>query len=54
MVLCHETLHLFGVRHCVYACCLMNGSNHLGESESRPFALCPVDTRKLQLFIEGL
>ena len=27
----------------------MNGSNHLDESESRPFAICPVDLRKLQL-----
>lgn len=47
MVLCHETFHLFGVRHCVYAKCLMNGSNHLEESESRPFALCPCCTRKM-------
>ena len=35
MVLCHEATHCFGVRHCVYASCLMNGSNHLEESESR-------------------
>ena len=47
MVLCHEALHLFGVRHCVYAKCIMNGSNHLDESESRPFATCPCCTRKL-------
>ena len=29
----------------------MNGSNHLAESESRPFALCPVDLRKLSATI---
>ena len=52
MVLCHEAFHLFGVRHCVYASCIMNGSNHLDESESRPFALCPVDLRKLQLTLD--
>eukprot|EP00908_Phaeocystis_cordata_P018541 Transcript_30001.p2 GENE.Transcript_30001~~Transcript_30001.p2 ORF type:complete len:297 (-),score=113.93 Transcript_30001:979-1869(-) len=52
MVLCHEAGHLFGVKHCVYASCLMNGSNHLDESESRPFAICPVDLRKLQLTLD--
>lgn len=25
----------------------MNGSNHLEESERRPFAFCPADLRKL-------
>ena len=38
MVLCHEATHCFGIRHCVYASCLMNGSNHLEESESRASA----------------
>ena len=52
MVLCHEATHLFGVRHCVYASCIMNGSNHLEESESRPFAACPVDLRKLQVTLD--
>jgi len=51
MVLCHEATHCFGVRHCVYASCIMNGSNHLDESESRPFAACPVDLRKIELTI---
>jgi hypothetical protein len=52
MVLCHEVGHLFGIKHCVYASCIMNGSNHLDESESRPFAVCPVDLRKLQLTLD--
>ncbi len=46
-VLAHETSHLFGIAHCIYFRCLMNGSNHLGESDSRPLHLCPVDLRKL-------
>lgn len=46
MVLCHEVGHLFGIKHCVYGLCLMNGSNHLEEAERRPFALCPLDLRK--------
>ena len=39
---------MFGIRHCVYFNCLMNGSNHLEESDRRPLHLCPVDLRKLQ------
>jgi archaemetzincin len=34
MVLTHEVTHLFGVKHCVYAQCLMNGSNHIDEASS--------------------
>ena len=29
------------------------GSNHLEESESRPFAICPVDLRKLQATLDA-
>src|SRR6266496_1078133 len=47
-VLVHETGHMYGVSHCVFFACVMNGSNHLGESDSRPFHLCPVCLRKLQ------
>jgi len=35
-VLAHETAHAFGIRHCTANLCLMNGSNHLEESDSRP------------------
>jgi len=45
----HEIGHMFGVKHCVYYDCLMSGSNHLDESESKPLHLCPVDLRKFQL-----
>lgn len=47
-VLTHETGHIFGLAHCVYFACVMNGSNHLQESDRRPLHLCPVCLRKLQ------
>jgi archaemetzincin len=47
-VLAHETAHAFGILHCVEHLCVMNGSNHLEESDSRPLFLCPQDLRKLQ------
>ena len=47
-VLAHETAHLLGIAHCVFYACLMNGSNHLAESDARPLHPCPVDLRKLQ------
>ncbi len=46
-VLTHETGHMFGLYHCIYYECGMNGSNHLDESDSRPIHLCPVCLRKL-------
>lgn len=48
-VLAHETGHMFGMQHCIYFRCLMNGSNHLDESDDRPLHLCPVCLRKLHL-----
>jgi archaemetzincin len=39
---------MFGLKHCVFFNCLMNGSNHLSESDARPLHLCPVDLRKLR------
>jgi len=45
--LCHEISHTFGLKHCTFFRCLMQGSNSLGESESRGLALCPVCLRKL-------
>jgi archaemetzincin len=47
-VLAHETGHMFGLAHCTFFNCLMNGSNHLSESDRRPLHLCPVCLRKLQ------
>ena len=51
-VLVHETAHMFGLLHCIYFRCVVNGSNHLKESDSRPLHLCPVCLRKLQYSIE--
>lgn len=47
-VLVHEMAHMFGLDHCIFFRCVMNGSNHLQESDARPLNLCPVDLRKLQ------
>ncbi|KAL1524615.1 hypothetical protein AB1Y20_019504 [Prymnesium parvum] len=47
LVLCHEVGHLFGIKHCIWGRCIMNGSNHLEEADSRGFALCPVELCKL-------
>lgn len=47
-ILTHEVSHMFGIQHCIYFACLMNGSNHQKESDSRPIFLCPVCLRKLQ------
>ncbi len=47
-VLAHETGHMFGIRHCVFYRCVMNGSNNLHEFDGKPMHLCPVDLRKLQ------
>ncbi|MHC4647765.1 MAG: archaemetzincin [Planctomycetota bacterium] len=46
-VLAHETGHMFGLKHCIYFRCVLNGSNHLAESDARPQHLCPVCLRKL-------
>jgi len=51
-VVAHEVCHLFGLDHCIYFNCIMNGSNHLAESDARPFHLCPVCLRKLHHTIE--
>jgi archaemetzincin len=46
-VLAHETAHMFGIDHCIYFRCVMNGSNHMDELDSSPLHLCPLDLRKL-------
>jgi len=42
----HEIIHLFGIEHCIFYDCCMNGSNHLEENQ--PLRLCAVDLHKLQ------
>jgi archaemetzincin len=46
-VMSHEIGHMYGIKHCVYFRCLMNGSNGLFETDSAPLNLCPVCLRKL-------
>lgn len=46
-VLNHETGHMFGLWHCIFYSCTMNGSNHLAEDDRTPLHLCPVCLRKL-------
>ena len=46
-VMTHEIGHMFGIRHCIYYECGMNGSNHIQECETRPLYYCVVCLRKL-------
>ena len=43
----HEIGHMFGLYHCIYFECNMNGSNHRKESDQAPIWLCPVCLKKL-------
>ncbi|HUI91621.1 MAG TPA: archaemetzincin [Chitinivibrionales bacterium] len=47
-ILAHEGLHIFGLAHCIFFHCVENGCNHIGEFDTTPLQLCPVDLRKLQ------
>ncbi|CAF1273972.1 unnamed protein product [Rotaria sordida] len=47
-ILLHEICHLFGLKHCIYYLCLMNGANHAVEMDQQPLFVCPVCLRKLQ------
>lgn len=47
MTAAHETGHILTIRHCIAYRCLMNGSNHQEERDSRPLNPCPVCLRKL-------
>ncbi|MFM7022317.1 MAG: archaemetzincin [Flavobacteriales bacterium] len=43
----HEVAHTFGLKHCINATCVMNGTNGLHESIRRPNHLCSECTKKL-------
>ena len=47
-VMVHEIAHMFGLQHCIYFSCIMNGTNHFEENDKRPPFMCPVCLRKLQ------
>lgn len=46
-LLTHEIGHSFGLLHCIYFRCVMNGCNSLAEMDATPKHLCPVCLRKL-------
>ena len=50
-VMVHEIGHMFGIKHCIYFNCIMNGSNSYDESCRQLRFLCPVCLRKLQAAI---
>lgn len=43
----HELLHCFGLDHCVYFACAMQGTASLSEDSRQPPYLCPVCENKL-------
>ncbi|PWV47688.1 archaemetzincin [Chitinophaga sp. S165] len=43
----HEIGHMFSLHHCVYASCVMNGSNGLSETDRSPLRLCSECQKKL-------
>ena len=47
LTLSNEPGHTFGLKHCVFFSCLMQGANSLEEAQSRMPDLCPVCLRKL-------
>ena len=48
--LVHEVCHLFGLKHCIYYECIMNGNNHPEERIRREHkTLCPVCLGKLKM-----
>ena len=46
-VLNHETSHVFGLKHCIFYDCTMNGSNSLDETDRSSIHECPVCHEKL-------
>lgn len=43
----HELGHCFGIEHCVYYACAMQGSASIAEDARQPPYLCPVDLAKV-------
>lgn len=43
----HELGHCFGIDHCAYYACAMQGSASLAEDARQPIYLCPIDLTKL-------
>ena len=47
-IIAHETGHAFGITHCIFYRCCMNGSNSLVESDAQPLQYCPLCHDKLR------
>lgn len=45
----HEIGHMFKMKHCTHAKCVMNGVNSLSEDDSKPNTLCSVCLKKMKL-----
>ncbi|KAL4966595.1 archaemetzincin [Aspergillus stella-maris] len=43
----HEICHCFGLDHCVYYACIMQGSASVAEDARQPPYLCPIDLAKV-------
>lgn len=43
----HEIGHMFGLRHCIEANCVMNGTNSMVETDKHTLRLCSLCQRKL-------
>jgi len=43
----HEIGHIFGLMHCIYFQCMMNGVNNEEERDRSPAILCPICQKKL-------
>lgn len=43
----HEIGHMFKMRHCTHAMCVMNGVNSLSEDDRKPNTLCSVCLKKM-------
>lgn len=43
----HEIGHMFSLHHCIYAKCVMNGSNSMPETDNTPNRLCSQCQEKL-------
>ncbi|MGB1013400.1 MAG: archaemetzincin, partial [Nannocystaceae bacterium] len=46
-IMTHEVGHMFGLEHCTYYSCVMNGVSDLIETDRHPLHMCPVCLRKL-------
>ncbi|KAK6509669.1 hypothetical protein TWF481_004400 [Arthrobotrys musiformis] len=49
----HELLHCFGIDHCTYYACMMQGTTSILEDTRQPFYLCPVDQAKVKEALAG-